>query len=156
MLNMIRPVAPLFVVLALSACGAVQNPLSQAEPAAEPAPSAPLDAKDGALDGASEGQEPSTVLQRQDDTPNATPASGLLGETVVALGDPVKPGFWLKTPLVTAEQSGILERAGGATVQVTLLPLGGAPTGGSQISLAAMRSLDIGLTELVTLKVFSN
>ena len=152
MLNMIRPVAPLFVVLALSACGAVQNPFSQAEPAAAPAPSAPLDATDGAL----EAQEPSTVLQRQENTPNATPASGLIGETVVALGDPVQPGFWLKTPLVTAEQNGVLERAGGATVQVTLLPLGGPATGGSQISLAAMRSLNIGLTELVTLKVYSN
>jgi len=75
---------------------------------------------------------------------------------VAALGDPIEPGFWLKTPLVTAEQPGILERAGGATVQVTLLPLGGPATGGSQISLSAMRALDIGLTELITLKVYSN
>ena len=145
MLMLTRPMAPLFAVLFLSACGAVQNPFGQSEPA----PAAP------AQQEAAQTQEPSSVLQRQDGTSNATPASGLLGETVAALGDPVQPGFWLKTPLVTTEQPGILERPGGATVQVTLLPLGGEATGGSQVSLAAMRALNIGLTELITLKVYS-
>ncbi len=155
MFKLIRPMVPLFAALALSACDAVQNPLSQSEPAPQPATEAASpDATGGASDA--EALDETTVLQRQEATSNATPASGLLGETVVALGDPIMPGFWLKTPLVTAQQDGILERAGGATVQVTLLPLGGAPSGGSEISLAAMRSLDIGLTELVTLKVYSN
>jgi hypothetical protein len=143
--TIIRPLAPLFVAVFLSACGAVQNPFGQSEPA--PAAPAPQET--------AEAQEPSSVLQRQDGTSNATPASGLLGETVAALGDPVQPGFWLKTPLVTTEQPGIVERPGGGTVQVTLLPLGGEATGGSQISLAAIRGLDIGLTELITLKVYS-
>ena len=148
MFTLTRHMAPLFVVTFLSACGAVQNPFGQSEPAPAPAAPAPQEA--------TEAQEPSSVLQRQDGTTNATPASGLLGETVAALGDPVQPGFWLKTPLVTTEQPGILERPGGATVQVTLLPLGGEVTGGSQISLAAMRALNIGLTELITLQVYSN
>jgi len=149
---MTRLLAPLFAVAFLSACSGLQNPLGQAEPV----PAAPSEATETAPEEAQAPREESTVLQRQDDTPNATPASGLLGETVAALGDPIEPGFWLKTPLVTAEQPGILERAGGATVQVTLLPLGGPATGGSQISLSAMRALDIGLTELITLKVYSN
>jgi len=146
MLKFARLLAPLFVVALLSACGMVSNPFEDAAPTAETSSAAAPD----------DGREPPTVLQRQEGTQNATPASSLLGETVVALGDPVEPGFWLKTPLVTAEQPGILERPGGATVQVTLLPLGGPATGGSQISLAAMRGLDISLTELISLKVYSN
>lgn len=156
MFKMTRLLAPLFAVAFLSACGGLQNGLQNPLGQAEPVPAAPSDATVTAPEEASEPREESTILQRQDDTPNATPASGLLGETVAALGDPIEPGFWLKTPLVTAEQPGILERAGGATVQVTLLPLGGPATGGSQISLSAMRALDIGLTELITLKVYSN
>jgi hypothetical protein len=76
-----------------------------------------------------------------------------LGSTVASLGDPTEQGFWLRTPLVSAETQGSVETEGGAVVQVKLIPIDGPVSAGSRISLAAMRALGLGLTELATLKV---
>ena len=84
----------------------------------------------------------------------ADPASGgtLLGETVASLGDPSRPGFWMETPLVEAEQPGRLEYpANGKSVEVALLPVEG---GSSRVSLAALRLLEAPLAGLPVLKVF--
>lgn len=174
MMTLMRPVAPLTLCLLLIACdGQFKNPFDQSEKPApvivEDAPvDAPLDATGGAVsaevDTALVGAEGSTAealdttteAEKEAATNVPAPASGLLGETVASLGDPTKPGFWLKTPLVDTEQEGRIEREGGAVAQVTLIPLDGAGSGGSQISLSAMRALDIGLTDLATLKVYSN
>lgn len=174
MMTLTRPLAPLFACTFLIACeGGFQNPFDQAE---EPAPiiveeaavDAPLDATGGAVVAAPATVEPgaagasadaldtTTEAEKEAATAVSVPTSGLLGETVASLGDPTKPGFWLKTPLVTEEREGRIEREGGAVAQVTLLPLDGPGTGGSQISLSAMRALDIGLTDLATLKVYSD
>jgi len=79
-----------------------------------------------------------------------------LGRTVASLGDVAEQGFWLKTPLVKTARSGRLVWAdNGNSVNVNLIPKGGASTSGSQISLAAMRALGIPLTGLVDLIVYA-
>lgn len=80
-----------------------------------------------------------------------------LGETVASLGDPTEPGFWIKTPLAKAGGSGRLENpATGKSATVKLIPLDGPATGGSQVSLAALRLLDAPLTDLTTLVVYAD
>ena len=76
-----------------------------------------------------------------------------LGSTVVSLGDPSKPGFWLETALVSAPAQGrVLYAASGESVQVDLIPIG---SGGSRLSLPAMRLLGVPLTDLAEVQVFS-
>jgi hypothetical protein len=79
-----------------------------------------------------------------------------LGTTIASLGDVGQQGFWLKTPLVIAEQQGrVVWADNGNAVKVTLIPKQGEATSGSQISLAAMRALGIPLTALTELIVFA-
>lgn len=77
------------------------------------------------------------------------------GRTVAGLGDPGKPGMWLQTPLVSSARSGkvVMVRTG-KTAQVSLLPLDGPATGGSQLSLEAYKKLGAPLTQLVELDVY--
>jgi hypothetical protein len=78
-----------------------------------------------------------------------------LGVTVASLGDPTKPGFWLETPLVRKAGKGKVVYAGsGRSVKVDLIPIDGASTAGSRISLPAMRLLDAPLAGLPELQVF--
>ncbi|WP_224823368.1 hypothetical protein [Cognatishimia sp. MH4019] len=87
----------------------------------------------------------------------ATPAQDrALGTTVASLGDPTDPGFWLKTPLVSSEQPGrVTYPAAGTSVAVTLIPIDGPSTGGSRLSLPAMRLLQAPLTGLPEVTVFA-
>ena len=79
----------------------------------------------------------------------------LLGTTNVSLGSPADPGIWLKTPLVNELTAGRAEyAANGNTVNIELRPSGGAAGSASQMSLAAMRLLEIPLTALADVKVF--
>lgn len=86
------------------------------------------------------------------------PASGgeaLLGTTVATLGDPARAGFWLETPLVDVAGPGRVEfPETGKSAQVDLIPIEGAATAGSRISLSAMRLIGAPLTGLPTIKVF--
>lgn len=96
------------------------------------------------------------MTPQESDVANAPPENtGRLGQTIASLGDPTQPGFWLKTPLVTAETQGRIEGADGRSVQVRLLPLSGQPGAGSEISLSAMRGLGLSLTDLASLTVFA-
>ncbi len=82
--------------------------------------------------------------------------SSLLGTTNVSLGAPTDPGIWLKTGLVTSLQEGrVVYPANGNVVNLELRPSGGDAGAGSQMSLAAMRLLDIPLTALADVEVFS-
>lgn len=96
----------------------------------------------------------------QADRDEALDASSLsnekkLGKTIASLGDVAQQGFWLKTPLVLAESEGrVVWADNGNSVNITLIPLQGESTAGSQISLAAMRTLGIPLTALPELIVF--
>lgn len=86
----------------------------------------------------------------------APPSAGAaLGETVASLGSPAEPGFWLRTGLVTAVTPGRVTSSGGASVAVELRPSGAAAGSGSQLSLAALRALNLSLTDLHRLQVTS-
>ena len=77
-----------------------------------------------------------------------------LGTTVASLGSATEPGLWLKTPLVTAEAQGrVTNPANGKSSTVTLIPIAGAATAGSRMSLAALRLIGASVTELTTVEV---
>ena len=78
-----------------------------------------------------------------------------LGSTIATLGSPADPGIWIKTPLVSELEMGRAEyAANGKTVNLELRPSGGEAGSGSQISLPAMRLLDIPLTALAEVALF--
>ncbi|WP_299597541.1 hypothetical protein [uncultured Tateyamaria sp.] len=80
---------------------------------------------------------------------------GTLGRTVASLGNAAEPGLWLKTPLVSVEQSGRVYYAEtNTTVDVTLIPIDGPSTAGSRLSLQAMQALGAPLTGLPEVDVF--
>ncbi|MEE2945007.1 MAG: hypothetical protein VX444_07525 [Pseudomonadota bacterium] len=85
-------------------------------------------------------------------TSGGVPRIGALGETVATL-DATAPGRWLKTPLVRVEQSGTIV-FGAKQLAVRLIPIDGPETGGSLISLEAMREIDAPLTGFPKLQVF--
>ena len=76
-----------------------------------------------------------------------------LGTTIASLGPPAEPGIWLETPLTDRLAEGRAEWNSNS-VNLELRPSGGAPGSGSQISLAAMRLLEIPLTELPEITVY--
>ncbi len=79
-----------------------------------------------------------------------------LGLSVASLGDPTQAGFWIKTPLVDAPGKGrVVYPGNGKSVQVDLIPIEGAETAGSRLSLAAFRIIEAPLTELPEVEVFS-
>ncbi len=79
-----------------------------------------------------------------------------LGRTIAALGNPTDPGFWAKTPLVTTVTPGRLENpVTKKSVLVELRPLDAGDSGGSQVSLAALRALEVSLTGLPELVVYA-
>ena len=85
--------------------------------------------------------------------PAAASAERSLGTTVVSLGDPARPGFWLETSLVSEAGSGrVVYPETGQSAQVDLIPIDG---GGSRMSLPAMRLIGVPLTGLVEVQVFS-
>jgi len=78
-----------------------------------------------------------------------------LGSTIAALGDVAEPGLWIKTPLVDAPAKGRVSHAPtGSSVAVNLIPLEADAGAGSQLSLAAMRLLKVGLTDLPEVEVY--
>jgi hypothetical protein len=88
---------------------------------------------------------------------SAPPVDGRLGTTVASLGDTSEEGFWLKTALVSAPTPGrVVNVASGRSVQVELRPLDGPAGGGSQISMNAMRLLDIPITSLAEVEVYGS
>lgn len=90
-----------------------------------------------------------------EETPVETAQPKLLGTTVAALGLLDRSGFWLQTPLVREETTGIVVNpATGKRLNVVLVPKSGPQGGGSQISLAALNQLGAQITDLVTLEVY--
>ncbi len=98
-----------------------------------------------------------TAEDREEALEVAAPAGEVaLGTTNASLGSPTDPGIWLKTPLVSTLTAGRVEYpANGNTVNIELRPSGGSAGSASQISLAAMRLLEIPLTELADITVFA-
>jgi hypothetical protein len=87
----------------------------------------------------------------------AAPTDGggesLLGTTIASLGSPTEPGIWLETHLTQSEEPGRAEWQGNS-VNLELRPSGGEVGSGSEISLAAMRLLEIPLTDLPEISVY--
>ncbi|MBQ4823767.1 MULTISPECIES: hypothetical protein [unclassified Leisingera] len=73
--------------------------------------------------------------------------------TVASLGDPSLPGLWMETPLVAAEQQALVRTSRNTQVVLTLKPAPGAESGGSRLSIGAMRALSLPLTELAEVQV---
>lgn len=99
-----------------------------------------------------------TQAQRQEALADDPAASReiKLGTTIVSLGSPTEPGFWMKTPLVSKPTRGRLEySANGKSVAVDLIPIDGPKTAGSRVSLAALRLLGAPLAGLTEIRVFS-
>jgi hypothetical protein len=120
----------------------------------EPAPTATTPAPGGSSGSeTAPGEAVGPPLSAIPDT-GGTDVLAAPSQTIAGLGDPSKPGPWLETPLVTAEQPGrVTYRATGASVNVTLRPIPGEATAGSRLSLEAMRGLGAPLTELVEVVV---
>ncbi|MEE4347135.1 MAG: hypothetical protein V2I53_10085 [Paracoccaceae bacterium] len=98
-----------------------------------------------------------TEEERQAAIATPTAASGAIGITVASLGDPARPGFWMETPLVSTPTRGsVLYRPTGRRLNVDLIPIDGPPSGGSRLSISAMRMLDAPLTGLPQVDVFVN
>lgn len=89
--------------------------------------------------------------------PAPAATAGSIGTTVASLGDPGRSGFWLETPLVSEPTRGsVLYRPTGRRLNLDLIPIAGPASGGSRISLSAMRMLDAPLTSLPQIEVFTN
>ena len=128
-----------------AASGSAASAVTAAATSAAPPPEAARTA---------EALDTTTAAQRAAAAAPATSTSAALGMTVAALGSPSEPGLWLKTPLVAAKAQGrVTNPATGKSSAVTLLPLDGPKTAGSQLSLAAMRLIGASLTDLTEIEV---
>ncbi|MCZ4262918.1 MAG: D-galactarate dehydratase [Limimaricola soesokkakensis] len=146
----------------LSACAEMQQasapsaaPASEAtaaapQPAVQSAPPPPPEAASAAA------LDTTTPEQRAAATAAPEPAGEQrLGTTIASLGSPADPGLWIETPLVSSVTQGRVEAANGKSVKLELRPSGGAAGSGSEISLPAMRLLEVSLTSLPELTVYS-
>ena len=76
-----------------------------------------------------------------------------LGIAIAALGNPAETGFWVKSDLVKSPTKGrITDLASGKKVNVDLFPAETAQSG-TQISLSAMRALDVSLIDLPEVQI---
>lgn len=83
---------------------------------------------------------------------SVTEGGNRLGEVTASLGDPTEGGLWVKTALVSSTQSGRVENpANGQTGLVELRP----GEGGTTLSLSTMRLLEIPLTDIPTVVLYS-
>ncbi len=102
-----------------------------------------------ALDAASQDERAAALEAAQ------AGAQTRIGRTIATLGDPMRPGFWLETPLLAVAARGrVVHAQTGASVAVDLIPIAAEPSAGSRLSLAAMRLLGVALTDLPELIVY--
>lgn len=99
--------------------------------------------------------EPAPGVEVAEAAPLAPDAPSFSGSatTVASLGDPSVPGMWMETPLVATEQQALVRSDRNTQVVVTLKPLAAGASGGSRLSIGAMRALGLPLTEVVELQV---
>ncbi|WP_194096011.1 D-galactarate dehydratase [Marivivens aquimaris] len=137
-------------------------PAAEPAPVQEPMPEPPVMTESGfpsrapsALPGTSATPVGSFDTASNEERAAATSeptGNAALGTTLATLGSPTETGYWVKTDLVGATQSGSVAY-NGKTVNVELRPLTGS--GGSQISLSAMRELGAPLTDIVEVQVYA-
>lgn len=148
---------PVACLALLSACAPVRD-LFTRDPA--PVPAAPPPAAAALPPAANlpidpQGRSPealdaSSPAERAEAAAPAA-AGALIGTTTASLGEPARQGFWLETPLVSAERPGSV-RYNGQSANVTLIP----SQSGSRLSLAAMRLIGASLTDLVEIEVYGS
>ncbi|MFC4730494.1 hypothetical protein [Salipiger abyssi] len=126
------------------AAGGAEATRPQARPAAPPA---------GAR--TAEAYDTTTAEERAEASAPQAAGERLLGRSVASLGDPARPGFWVETPLVSAPTQGRVVAPGGKSARVELIPIEGPASGGSRLSLAAMRLIGVPLTDLPTVEIYS-
>ena len=100
-----------------------------------------------------------TVDEATATEPVPATAAGWVGAktTIAGLGDPTTPGRWMETPLVDTEFTGrVVVPRTGAQAYIALVPVSGPESGGSRLSLDAMRALLLPFDELVELEVYAN
>ena len=98
-----------------------------------------------------------TAEQRAEASKPAASGAKSLGTTVASLGSATEPGLWLKTPLVKSEMQGrVTNPATGKSSTVELIPLDGPASGGSRMSLSALRLIGASLTDLTKVEVSTN
>lgn len=156
-------ILPILPVLALSACAELERlgerpgggssaPDPELEVAAVATPE--LAAPPPPRTATTVEQFDTTTEDQRDAASQAVEGGQLLGQTVASLGDPGRSGFWIETALAETQGRGRVEDpATGLSVEVELLPLSG--DAGSRLSLAAMRVLEIGLTDLPRVDVYA-
>lgn len=138
------------VAAALPAATAADVAAVPVDPVLTAAPKPPVAAE------TQEALDTTTAAQRTEAAAPAAPVATAksLGATVASLVSPTEPGFWLKTPLVKSETTGrVTNKANGKSSAVTLIPIDGPATGGSRISLPAMRLIGASVTDLTEVEV---
>ena len=159
------PLLAAFGLLSLSACAELGMEGTEPTPAAAAAAAVP-DAPVVTLDptppppppvGANTVETLDTTTEEDRQAALAPPepeGEERLGTTLATLGSPADPGIWIETPLVSAVTPGRVEVEGGESINIELRPSGGAPGSGSEISLPAMRLLNVPLTAIQELVVY--
>ncbi|SPJ22746.1 hypothetical protein [Palleronia abyssalis] len=164
----IVPFSAIALVIALGACSQVSETFNRQDtapvpdaPAAAPAPVAPeTDDEVAAVvqapapsSGARTAAEFDTTTDAQKAAAQAPSEGGQrLGQVTASLGDVGDPGLWIRTDLVTSVQPGRIENpANGQSGLVELRP----GDGGATLSIAAMRLLEIPLTDIPEVVVYT-
>jgi hypothetical protein len=141
--------------LVLAVAGCAQLGIKRKVPASMPgaaAQTAPLP-KPAANSAAA--LDTTTAAQRAEAAQKPASGETKLGATIASLGDPTDPGFWMRTGLVSVETKGRIENPKtGKSANVTLIPSGKPAGAGSEVSLPALRLLEVPLTELPELTVY--
>jgi len=159
---MLKRLAILGGCVALSGCGdMIASPQSApagsegtTRPQSRPAALTTSDRRPPATARTAEAFDTSTAAEKEAAAAGGDEAAAAraLGTTIVSLGDPARPGFWIETPQVsTAGPGRVVFPDTGRSAQVELLPV---DRSGSRLSLAAMRLLGLPLTGLTEVQVF--
>ncbi|MGZ9811764.1 D-galactarate dehydratase [Pseudoroseicyclus sp. H15] len=134
-------------------------PTQTAAPAPEAAPTLDTTPPPPPPANATTADEFDTTSEEDREAALAEPAPAAetrLGTTVGSLGDPAEPGIWIETGYVTELTPGRAEvLATGKSINVELRPSGGEPGAGAEISLPAMRLLEVPFTDLPELALFA-
>lgn len=160
-------------IVALAGCAGVTDRLGLGKRGADAAPpAAEVEAEaraEASLSSATAAARPpagartadaldtTTAEQRAEASKPAEAGAKSLGTTVASLGSATEPGLWMKTPLVKSEMQGrVTNPATGKSSTVELIPLDGPASGGSRMSLSALRLIGASLTDLTKVEVSTN
>ena len=157
-MNDLIKITSLVSVIAVASCSSpvIQNLIGVDARQAEPSNAVITDEAEAVAppEDASTAEEFDTTSQDERAEALAVPEITALelGTTLATLGDPSDPGLWMKTPLVVEVMQG---RVAYQDIEITLelRPSGGDAGSGSQLSLSAMRLLDIPLTSVAEVVV---